>query len=66
MCVPHLDWSSPKRVPSSRVWGSVLPAVSGRKKVARAPTIEHRPRISSGRIEENRAWGHVSGDGGQY
>ena len=29
-----------------------LPAVSGRKKVAAAPTIEQRPRISSGRMEE--------------
>ena len=29
-----------------------LPAVSGRKKVAAAPTMEHRPSMSSGNTEE--------------
>ena len=29
-----------------------LPAVSGRKKVAAAPTMEHRPRMRRGRMEE--------------
>ena len=38
-----------------RVWGSSCPAVSGRKKVARAPRREQRPRIRRGRIGENLA-----------
>ena len=52
------DWSM-VRIQASD-WLAVsthLPAVSGRKKVAAAPTMEQRPRMSSGRTEEKRAWG---------
>ena len=45
----------PNSAPSASVWGRVWPAVSGRKNVARAPMVEHRPKISSGRMEETLA-----------
>ena len=47
------DWSVVRMNASD--WSTLithLPAVSGRKNVAAAPTIEQRPRIRSGRMEE--------------
>ena len=48
----YLDWSLPNIEPSSKVWGRVRPAVSGKKNAAKAPTIEHNPRMRRGRIKE--------------
>lgn len=52
----HLESFLPNSAPSAKVCGRVCPAVSGRKNVARAPIVEQRPNISSGRMGETLAW----------